>query len=214
MHDLRSIVMTDDLLHYLGSLIAGVLIGVLGFIAAKTKMAVKHMNIMSHKALNRNLRIVSTMQEMRGLIDADRVMLYQFHNGDYYASGESAQKISMTHYVLNRGVEMPTGIGEYHQNVPASYVVYLLDYVRQHRIWFGHTKGAQADTFCYFRPLLIRDGVKSCLFAGLYGKNDVMLGLILVAWLDPVIEPSETERDKIAEYVNTIVSDMTFQNYN
>jgi hypothetical protein len=73
--------------------------------------------------LNKNIQ--EKLTEVRVLLDADRVKLFQFHNGDHYIGGDSALKCSITHLSLKAGVSYPqnaltcysnviiTGLGDY-----------------------------------------------------------------------------------------------------
>lgn len=44
------------------------------------------------------------MEQVKELLNADRVQLYDFHNGEHYANGRSALKTSCTYEVLRQGI--------------------------------------------------------------------------------------------------------------
>lgn len=49
--------------------------------------------------------ILKRMEEVKEILDADRVHVYEFHNGEHYANGRSALKISCTYEVCRAGVK-------------------------------------------------------------------------------------------------------------
>jgi hypothetical protein len=53
--------------------------------------------------------ILSKLIEIRLLADSGRVKLHQFYNGDYYVSGQSTLKCTITHMSLKMGVSQPMG---------------------------------------------------------------------------------------------------------
>ena len=49
--------------------------------------------------------IIQRMEEVKEILDADRVQIYDFHNGDHYANGRSALKTTCTYEVVRTGVK-------------------------------------------------------------------------------------------------------------
>lgn len=72
-------------------------------------------------SINKNTLIRDMLAELRALYGSDRVALWQLHNGQYYFSGEGADKLSLTHFVLQPGVSIPEGLGTKLQNVPVTH---------------------------------------------------------------------------------------------
>lgn len=48
--------------------------------------------------------IIRRMEQVKELLNADRVQIYDFHNGEHYANGRSALKTSCTYEVLRQGI--------------------------------------------------------------------------------------------------------------
>lgn len=53
---------------------------------------------------NINTDIITKMEYLKEFITADRVQIYDFHNGEHYANGRSALKVSCTYEVTRAGV--------------------------------------------------------------------------------------------------------------
>ena len=51
-----------------------------------------------------DMEIVSKMEQVKELLGADRVQIYDFHNGGHYANGRSALKTTCTYEVVRVGV--------------------------------------------------------------------------------------------------------------
>lgn len=55
--------------------------------------------------VNIDAEIVLRMDEIKELVKADRVQIYDFHNGGHYANGRSALKTTCTYEVIRAGVK-------------------------------------------------------------------------------------------------------------
>lgn len=63
--------------------------------------------------------IISRMEDIKELLGADRVQIYDFHNGGHYANGRSALKTSCTYEVTRTGTK---GYQMYLQSIPLSAI--------------------------------------------------------------------------------------------
>lgn len=54
---------------------------------------------------NIDMEIITRMEELKELLGADRVQVYDFHNGGHYANGRSALKTSCTYEVVRAGIK-------------------------------------------------------------------------------------------------------------
>ena len=52
-----------------------------------------------------DIEIVKRMEEIKEFLNADRVQIYDFHNGGHYANGRSALKVSCSYEVCRAGVK-------------------------------------------------------------------------------------------------------------
>ena len=57
------------------------------------------------KQCNIDYLIINKMEEVKELLNADRVQVYDFHNGGHYANGRSALKVSCTYEVCRAGIK-------------------------------------------------------------------------------------------------------------
>ena len=61
--------------------------------------------------------IISKMEDLKEFLNADRVQIYDFHNGGHYANGRSALKTSCSYEVIRTGVSHKQS---YLQSIPLS----------------------------------------------------------------------------------------------
>lgn len=93
-------------INYLTALISSLTLllgGVSGFIIAimKNKKELKNSLPKCLKKSNDiNMEMNKTLNDLKELVDADRIQLYDFHNGGHYANGRRALKMSCTFEVV------------------------------------------------------------------------------------------------------------------
>lgn len=68
---------------------------------------------------NIDMEIITRMEELKELLNADRIQVYDFHNGGHYANGRSALKTSCTYEVVRAGVKATQ---QFIQAVPLSCI--------------------------------------------------------------------------------------------
>ena len=52
-----------------------------------------------------DMEIIKRMEETKEFLNADRVQIYDFHNGEHYANGRSALKVSCSYEVCRSGIK-------------------------------------------------------------------------------------------------------------
>lgn len=167
----------------IGQVLSGVLLGMATLFASQAKQWIKKKSVRTDNIVTNNLMLKQLLAEMRSYYDADRVKLYQFHNGDYYSSGASIQKASLTHYVVARGVSPPIGIESTQQNIPIGHIVNTAEEIWKSPYVFYSLERLSEDS--YFKGLLRYGGAKSVLLRGVFNAKHDMTGFLVVVWFDP-----------------------------
>lgn len=93
----------------IGTLFAGVIIC---FIVTKQKVS-QYLETLAGSRVSSKVRgqskvdleILERMERIKELFNADRILVYEFHNGEHYANGRSALKLSCTYEVYKAGVK-------------------------------------------------------------------------------------------------------------
>lgn len=162
----------------------------------KSKSAKRLENSIQHNTLIREM-----LSELRALYDCDRVKLFQFHNGDYFLSGESSMKATMTHYVLNIGVDVPNKVTSSHQNIPTSHLLYTLRAMKDGPFYLSVADEHIDPILEYFFGL---SGTKTALFCPIRDVRGNWLGFIACTWLDFMAKDESNTPEVITEYAEKI----------
>nr|CAI9751095.1 hypothetical protein XLIUZIGB_XLIUZIGB_CDS_0042 [Caudoviricetes sp.] len=78
-----------------------------GFLLAFTKLKKQVEETIPSKIRRQSgidAEIIRRMEQVKELLNADRVQIYDFHNGEHYANGRSALKTSCTYEVIRQGI--------------------------------------------------------------------------------------------------------------
>lgn len=68
--------------------------------------------------------VTNVMEDLKEFLNADRVQVYDFHNGDHYANGRSALKTSCSYEVVRTGIK---GHQKELQAVPLSCIPHFIE---------------------------------------------------------------------------------------
>ncbi len=198
----------NDFFFAIGNLIAGALTGVFAYWAIKVKKFFKkQIDLVSDKKLNHNSHIRDLIIEIRANYDADRVLLYQFHNGDFYASGASYKKASITHQAIKKGVAPMSDITA-HLSIPITMITPCLKDLEGKEYCVSNVH--LADDNCYFKYLLLESGVQKCLISLINNNKGISMGIIFICWLNE-IEPAEDLLKEIPGYAKSIAEELVIE---
>ena len=168
----------------------------------------KHPPFDAIKALNKNMRVRETLSEIRSLVGSDRVLLYQFHNGEYFVSGDSIQKLSLTHYASRRGVGHPDPMHSRHQNIPVTFLANTLKEIEQ-KAW--QTNIREMPDHYFDKDLHIASGVESMVVAPVRNSRHVFFGILYVTWLHEVEQLGEEQLKDLHDKIQELAVDLTYK---
>lgn len=147
-------------------------------------------------SINQSVRIREILSEVMTYFEADRAKFFQFHNGEYFVSGESIMKLSMTHVTMKAGVGYPTGMQTEYQGILTGYLANTLQKVIDHPCLFK-TNDTSGDS--YLKHLFIINGVKQIYMVPVKNLKGNWLGIIVLTWLNDDFEVN-LDHDKFMEY--------------
>ena len=78
-------------------------------------------------------RILDKMEQVKELTNCDRIMVFDFHNGEHFANNRSALKTSCTYEVTKYGVAKEQAKA---QSIPLSMLPHLLEYLLEKESFF------------------------------------------------------------------------------
>lgn len=191
----------SDIWNNVGQILSGVVIGIGAILFAQLKTWIQKKTVGS--SVSDSLSIKLLLAEIRSYYDADRVKLYQFHNGEFYTSGGSIQKLSLTHFVMARGVSLPIGADTTQQNIPIGYVAQTTDAVLKSNHVFISACDMTEDS--YFKGILRHSGSRCALLRGIFNSKHDMMGVLVITWFDEVTLTED--QLKIVRMFGTQISD-------
>jgi len=90
------------------------------------------------KDIDRNDNIYTALSYLIEETEADRCYVYEFHNGDYYYSGNSQQKFSNTYEIVEEGISSES---EREQNLRvSSYNFFIKQLINEGGVCYANTE--------------------------------------------------------------------------
>lgn len=171
-------------------------IGTLLITLYKTKKQVEESIPMKmKKQCHIDLEIISRMEELKEILNADRIQIYDFHNGGHYANGRSALKTTCTYEVVRVGTK---GYQMELQGIPLScisrFTKELLDEEKVEIKDIETIKNIMPATY----HLKKYQGVKSCYDIILKNKNKEPIGFLAIQYTKNYLDSyNNNERNEI-----------------
>lgn len=128
-----------------------------------------------------DIKVLNRMEEVKELLDADRVHVYEFHNGEHYANGRSALKVSCTYEVCKAGVN---SIQRESMSIPISvmprYIANILDNSIVDTEDINNIKDVMPATY----NMKVSQGIKAYTNVVIMNSLKEPVGFIEVQWFD------------------------------
>jgi hypothetical protein len=154
--------------------------------------------------INKSAKVQGLLTELRAIVDSDRVKLFQLHNGEYFMSGESSMKLSLTHFYVRIGVAIPAL--STHQNIPTTHFSNLFKSVRDHGFCIYPDPAADDPAF---RRMMNGSGTHKALVLPVKrGGGQIWTGLLILSWLNPDVQITSVQREDAARYADMISDEL------
>lgn len=128
-----------------------------------------------------DIKILNRMEEVKEILDADRVHVYEFHNGEHYANGRSALKVSCTYEVVRAGTQ---SVQRSCMSVPLSvmpkYIATILDNSIVNVKDIENIRDSMPATY----NLKFSQNVKAFTNVVIINRQNEPVGFIEVQWFD------------------------------
>lgn len=130
---------------------------------------------------NIDMEIITRMEELKELLGADRVQVYDFHNGGHYANGRSSLKTSCTYEVVRAGIKATQ---QHLQAVPLSCISHFTRKLLNDNTFDVTNLEDLKDTMPSTYNLKKELGVKSFYDVILNNKEGEPIGFLGVQYVD------------------------------
>ena len=147
----------------------------------------------SIKAQNHiDMEIVGKMNYYKELLNADRVLLFEFHNGQHYSSYRSALKMSPSYEVFRAGLE---SVRERCSNLPVSIMPKLIQQITTNGESICRDiediKDDMGNSYEFKKTL----GIASFCDIAIRNKQGDVIGFVAVQWTD--IMPDNVDLEEV-----------------
>jgi len=150
--------------------------------------------------LEKNEQIQEKLTEVRVILGADRVKLFQFHNGDRYINGDSALKCSITHLSLKAGVAYPQNALTCYSNVIVTSLGNYVPNTIRGKCFFSRVDNLVDGDW---KSIKILNGTKTILMVKV-GSEPHIGGFVIVSWQNESKEPNKEQLDMIEKTLNSL----------
>jgi GAF domain-containing protein len=138
--------------------------------------------------VNRDLEIEQYLEALKDKLKCQRIIVWRFHNGTYFYPGNSAQKMTATHEVVEPGV-IPNIQNPAFKDVPLSIVNWWVKETLAGKLRFGDTSEVpHLPTLAYYERAKIESVVTVPLM--FQGKP---IGIVSVEWVGEKADLSSVE---------------------
>jgi len=128
-----------------------------------------------------DIKILNRMEEVKEIMNADRVHVYEFHNGEHYANGRSALKVSCTYEICRIGIN---SIQRESMSVPISIMPRYIASILDNSIVDVRDITAIKEVMPATYNMKISQGIKAYTNVVIMNSLKEPVGFIEVQWLD------------------------------
>ena len=154
-----------------------------------------------------DLAIMEKMDYYKELLNADRVLLFEFHNGQHYSSHRNALKMSVSYETFRAGLP---SVREQCSNLPVAIMPqFIADITNKGKsicVDLEQIKHSMGNTYEFKKAL----GIKSYYDVAIHDKENNIIGFVAVQWESPMpLEIDETSIQHLAWYLEEQVDNLT-----
>lgn len=162
----------------------------------------------------KDIEIEQKMNFYKELLKADRILLFEFHNGQHYSNYRSALKMSPSYEVFRAG---HNSIREKCSNLPIAIMPKLIADIVQEGVSYCQDieaiKHEMGNSYAFKKSL----GINAFYDKAIKDANGNIVGFVAVEWDNPIpdhvqlMEKHGDELEHLAWYLEEAVKDLTSQ---
>ena len=148
-------------------------------------------------------RILARMEQVKELSNCDRIMVFDFHNGEHFADNRSALKTSCTYEVTKYGVEKKQAKA---QSIPLSMLPHLLEYLLEKESFtinpLEEYKEIQPE-YAFCKAL----GAESMFFEAIKDSEGSVVGFMLCQYSHKIEKMKVADFTKLAGFIESALQE-------
>lgn len=175
------------------------------YITAKNKAHIKNVPNEIKISTTHNTKIQNKLIELKEIVNADRVLVYDFHNGEHYSNGRGATKVSATFESTKPNVK---SISLSWLNIPLSLFNSRMDTViKNGNHYVKNIEELNNEVYGNSYQAKLKDEVKSFYDYAIMNKYQEAIGFVEVQYTNDYHTMTECEIKEL-EKTSYIISDI------
>ena len=138
-----------------------------------------------------NMNIIKLMEEAKEYFRADRIQVYDYHNGGHFANGRSALKVSCTYEVVRNGIK---SCQQELQGIPLTFIAQFNDRLLKEETMYIKDVEEIKDSMPFTYQIKNNQGIKSFYDIILNNKNGDPIGFLAIQYNNQDIRILEEDK--------------------
>lgn len=188
----------NDIGTFLGGLLAGLLLSGIKLIKAWYDEKRKKKKSSIRYQFKEFAEIHEKLTELRKFTEANRVVIYQFHNGEYYTSNNSLLKASMSYESCD---ETAKSYLNESQGLQASlfFSIFAKFFEKKEKIAIMD----KFDDDSNMKRFMLYRGITTSVVAPIYGKSEEIIGILILEYNNDY-KITDEEKNEFLSYANIV----------
>ena len=152
-----------------------------------------------------NMNIIKLMEEAKEYFRADRIQVYDYHNGGHFANGRSALKVSCTYEVVRNGIK---SCQQELQGIPLTFIAQFNDRLLNEKTMYIKDVEEIKDSMPFTYQIKNNQGIKSFYDIILNNKNGDPIGFLAIQYNNQDIRILEEDKKEILKFKLSIENEL------
>ena len=152
-----------------------------------------------------NMNIINLMEEAKERFRADRIQVYDYHNGGHFANGRSALKVSCSFEVVRSGIK---ACQQELQGIPLTFIAKFNDKLLKNGTMYIKDLEEIKDSMPFTYQIKNNQGIKSFYDIILKNKNGDPIGFLGVQYNNEDITISKEDEQEILKLKLSIENEL------
>ena len=152
-----------------------------------------------------NMNIINLMENAKERFRADRIQVYDYHNGGHFANGRSALKLSCTYEVVRNGIK---SCQQELQGIPLTFIPKFNDILLNNEILYVKDLETIKETMPFTYQIKHSQQVKSFYDIILNNKQGEPIGFLGIQYDNNDIAISEEDKKEILKFKLAIENEL------
>lgn len=174
----------------------------------KNMIEAKKNNLIPHRVKSQssiNMNIINLMEDAKERFRADRIQVYDYHNGGHFANGRSALKVSCTYEVVRSGIR---SCQQELQGIPLTFIAKFNDMLLNNNTLYIKDLETIKETMPFTYQIKHNQQIKSFYDIILNNKQGEPIGFLGVQYNNNDIVISEEDKKEILKFKLAIENEL------